>query len=136
MRIFLADIFASVLFFTLAAMATELFIAGLTVAQSIDARIVAVPLMVLLARPFGIYRDWIFGTFQIDAGISTLVADTGAFVSFQLPIYAATLFYVGATFHQIILACGATVIIMVAVARPFGMFLDFIRRLFRVSKPT
>ena len=59
-RRYLADTFALVAFSTLAGMATELFIAGMTLAQSAQARATAVPVMLLTARPYGLFRDWVF----------------------------------------------------------------------------
>ncbi len=137
MRIFLADIAAAVIFFTIIAMASELAIVKLSLAQTIDARITAIPIMVLTARPYGFYRDWWFKISGADNknGIAKILIDTGVFISFQLPVYAAILAYVGATWHQILVACGSTVILMIIFARPFGIFLDFVRNLFGVSIP-
>lgn len=129
----MADIIAAVLFFTAAAMLSELLIVRLTFQQSLEARIAAIPLMVATARPYGAYRDWFmmkFSAADIGRWARTAV-DTAAFISFQLPVYACILWMVGATLTQILVACASTAVLMALSARLFGIFLDMIRRLFR-----
>jgi len=135
MRNFLADIAAAIIFFTIVAMVAELTIIGLSLAQTIDARIAAIPIMILTARPYGFYRDWIFEVFSAGNrnAFAKAVIDTAIFISFQLPVYATILAWVGATWSQILVACGTTIILMIIFARPFGLFLDFVRGLFGVS---
>lgn len=135
-RKFLADITASIIFFTIAAALSELLIVRLTVEQVIDARLAALPLMVLAARPYGWYRDRIFETFEVmrRGRIAQAAIDTLTFISFQLPVYAAILWWVGATVPQILIACASTIVLMAISARPFGLFLDLVRRLFGVPR--
>jgi hypothetical protein len=135
-RKFLADITAAVIFFTVAAMLTELLIVKLTLTQSIEARTAAIIPMALAARPFGMYRDWMYKVLHLSkrGAIANLLLETATFISFQLPIYVIILFYVGATLEQIAIACGAVVVLMAIVARPFGLFLNLVRKLFGVSE--
>lgn len=135
-RKFLADITASIIFFTIAAALSELLIVRLTVEQVIDARLAALPLMVLAARPYGWYRDLVFETFGVvnRGRLAQTVIDTFTFISFQLPVYAAILWWVGATVPQILIACASTIVLMAISARPFGLFLDLVRRLFGVPR--
>jgi L-alanine exporter len=57
MRKFLADTFALVVFSTLAGMFAELLVAGMTLLQSAQARLTAIPMMLMTARPYGVFRD-------------------------------------------------------------------------------
>lgn len=106
-----------------------------TLAQRIDARITAIPFMILTARPYGIYRDWAFNILDAESRsrIARAALEVRTFVSFQLPVYSTILFHVGATLSQIVVACGTTVFLMVIVAPPYGLFLDLIRRLLGIS---
>lgn len=135
MRRFLADIVASIIFFTVAAALSELLIVRLSPSQVLDARLAALPFMVLAARPYGWYRDRIFEKFDAlnKSSSAQMAIDTLTFISFQLPVYAAILWYVDATWTQILVACGSTVVLMAISARPFGLFLDFVRKLFGVK---
>ena len=59
--------------------------------------------------------------------------DGSAFLSFQLPVYALVLFIVGAEGGEILVLLASTALLMLLVSRPFGIFLDTARRLFRVG---
>ena len=135
MRKFLADTFALAVFSTLAGMFVEVIIAGLTLAQSIQVRIAAVPVTLITARPYGLFRDWVFSASGADEGrpVRRTLADMGAFVGFQLPIYTTILLLAGADLMQIVKACGTTTVILAISGRPYGLFLDFARRLFGVK---
>jgi L-alanine exporter len=132
MRRFLADTSALILFSTVAALFTEVVIAGMTLAQSAQARAAAVPAMLLTARPYGIFRDWVFRASGAAEGgeVRRAVADIGAFVVFQVPVYVAILLLAGATPRQMATACGTAAVILAVSGRPYGLLLDFVRRLF------
>src|SRR5262245_23237258 len=134
MRKFLADTVALVIFSTLIGLALELVIAGMTLAQSLQARVTSVPVQLLTARPYGIFRDWVFRISGADkAGrVRRAIADIGAFVAFQIPVYAAILLLAGARLSQVAAACSSAIIVLLISGRPYGLFLELIRRLFRV----
>ena len=138
MRRYLADTLALLVFSSLGAFFTEVVIAGLSVNQSAHARLVSVPVIIVTARPYGAYRDWVLRIFRTDvAGQRRLrvVADTAAFLSFQLPVYWMILVLAGADLGQIaVSSTGATVAIVVS-GRPYGVLLDLCRRLFGVPNP-
>ena len=60
MRCFIIDTAATVVFFTTIAAATELFIAGMELREVLITRLIMVPMMILTARPYGMWRDWFF----------------------------------------------------------------------------
>ncbi len=132
MRKFLADTFALVVFLTLAGLITEVFIAGMTLAQSAQARATALPVTLITARPYGLFRDWVFRTSRAaKAGeVRRAFADITAFVGFQIPIYAAILVLTGASSKQVVAACSTATVILAVSGRPYGLFLEFCRRLF------
>jgi hypothetical protein len=122
-------------FSTLAALFTEIVIAGLSLSQSAHARVIAVPVIIVTARPYGVYRDWVLMLFRADGAgqrLRRLMADTAAFLSFQLPIYWMILALAGVDPRQIaVSSAGATVAICIS-GRPYGVLLDLFRRLFGV----
>lgn len=136
MRKFLADTFALVAFSTLAGMFTELVVAGMTLAQSVQARAMAVPVVLVTARPYGLFRDWAFKVSKAAEGGWTrrALADMAAFVAFQVPVYATILVLAGATLEQVATACGTAAIILSVAGRPYGLFLEFFRRLLGATR--
>jgi hypothetical protein len=124
------DALALVAFFTVVAGATELLIAGLSPRQVLISRAATVPVLLLTGRPYGLWRDAILTrTGARGRGRAALLAvDTAAFLSFQVPIYAAILVVAGATPDQMIRALAAATVGMLILGGPYGLFLDWVRR--------
>jgi hypothetical protein len=98
-------------------------------------RAYGVPIILITRRPYGLYRDWIWRLSRAEVGGAArrLLADTGAFVSFQLPVYWLVLIIVGASFWQIAAASITVTIILLVSGRPYGALLDVSRRLYRAA---
>lgn len=133
MRAFIVDTFATVVFFTVVAGLAEIFIVGMAPEQVLLARLITIPVMVLTGRPYGFWRDWVFARLSPRGRLATYIADIFAFMVFQVPVYIATLYIAGATLKEIQVAVSASIVFMIVLSRPFGIFLDFLRR---VSRPT
>ena len=134
MRRYLADTSALILYSTVAGVFVEMVVAGLTVEQCLRARLTAVPIILITGRPYGLYRDWIWRLSRAEEGVARrVVADTTAFVSFQLPVYWIVLIIAGATFWQIAAASVTATIILLVSGRPYGALLELFRRLYRVT---
>ena len=133
-RRYLADTSALIVFSTVAGVFVELVVARLTVEQCLRARLTAVPIILVTGRPYGLYRDWVWRLARADGGDAArrLIADTTAFVSFQLPVYWAVLLIVDATFWQIAAASVTATIVLLVTGRPYGALLDVFRRLYRL----
>ena len=130
-RIIIADITAMIIFSTALCMSIEVFIAGLTVFQSIQARIAAVPVNLVTGRPYGCFRDRLFVFLGIDRScfIKMVFGDTLSFVMFQLPLYVIVLLFAGATWTQIGISSVFMSLVFSIAGRPYGIFLDFCRRI-------
>ena len=61
------------------------------------------------------------------------IADVVAYVTFQSPVYVAILLVVGADWHQIAAAVSSNIVVSMMMGAAYGYFLDYCRRLFRVS---
>jgi hypothetical protein len=136
MRKALADITALLVVATFGSMVVEIFIAGLTVMQSVRARLTAMPIILITARPYGLFRDWVYK--RMKAGekgrFRKALADILAFALFMVPQYFLVLKLSGANLRQIITACGTATVLSVFAGRPMGLCLEFSRRLFRVKE--
>ena len=130
MRLFIVDTLATIIFFTIIATFTELVIAGMAPGQVLITRAVMVVMMALTA-----WRDWVFARMLPRRRISRAVVDVVAFMAFQVPLYAATLALAGADPGKIITALGSATLFMLTLSRPFGLFLEWVRRLTHVVVP-
>jgi hypothetical protein len=130
-RAFVADTLALILFFTATGVVNERFIAGLSWEQVLHARLLGAALMVPVARPYGIWRDWVMRHAR-PRRMSRLLWDSFALVSFQVPIYAAIIAVNGAAGSGLLFGVLGATAIMLICGRPYGAFLGWVRSLFRV----
>lgn len=131
-----ADTFAMVVYCFVVGMIIEIFISGMTFEQSLSSRLVSIPVNILIAWPYGIYRD---ASIRQAKRLSTgswakNLADVLAYVTFQSPVYAAILLFVGADWPQIVAAVSSNALISMLMGAAYGYFLDYCRRLFRVAE--
>ncbi|SUG46252.1 Putative inner membrane protein [Salmonella enterica subsp. arizonae] len=98
-----ADTFAMVVYCSVVNMLIEIFLSGMSVEQSLSSRLVAIPVNILIAWPYGVYRDLIMRVARkaSPAGWAKNLADVLAYVTFQSPVYIIILLTVGADWHQI-----------------------------------
>ena len=68
------------------------------------------------------------------AGFVKYLADVLAYVTFQSPVYVVILLTVGADWHQIMAAVSANIVVSMLMGAVYGYFLDYCRRLFKVSR--
>lgn len=136
MRRFLSDTFAMITFSTVVGMAIEILIAGMTLGQSVQARMTAVIPNLITARPYGMFRDWVFRETRAETGpeLRKTIADIMTFACFQVPLYAIILWSTGASSRQIVTACGSVTILSAFMGRPYGLFLEFSRWLFKAKE--
>lgn len=130
-----ADTFAMVVYCSVVNMLIEIFLSGMTFEQSLSSRLVAIPVNIIIAWPYGLYRDAILRyarRISPKSGMRT-VADVVAYVTFQSPVYVAILLTVGADWHQIIAAVSSNAVLSMVMGALYGYFLDYCRRLFGVS---
>jgi hypothetical protein len=128
-RAFIADTTALILFFTTTGVINEHFIAGMTWEQVFHARLLGAILMVPVGRPYGVWRDWIMKHAR-PSDLSRLLWDSLSLVSFQVPIYAAIIAISGASGRGLLLGTLGATMTMLALGRPYGAFLGWVRALF------
>lgn len=128
-KAFIADTTALILFFTTTGVINERWIAGMSWEQVVHARLIGAVLMVPVARPYGLWRDWLM-KFARSGRFSELLWDSIALVSFQVPIYAAIIAFSGASGNGLIFGILGSALMMLLLGRPYGAFLNWVRKLF------
>ncbi|MDY3570987.1 L-alanine exporter AlaE [Enterobacter hormaechei] len=130
-----ADTFAMVVYCSVVNMLIEIFLSGMTFEQSLSSRLVAIPVNIMIAWPYGMYRDAVmrFARSISPAGWVKNLADVLAYVTFQSPVYVVILLTVGADWHQIAAAVSSNIVVSMLMGAVYGYFLDYCRRLFKVS---
>jgi hypothetical protein len=131
-----ADTFALVVYCFIAGMAIEFLVSGMSFQQSLSSRLLSIPVNILIAWPYGRYRDLFIRVarrFHRQPFLLRNLADLLAYVSFQSPVYAAILWSVGADGQQIITAVTSNAVVSMAMGVVYGYFLEYCRRLFRVA---
>jgi hypothetical protein len=126
-RAFIADTTALILFFTTTGVLNERFIAGMTWDQVLHARLLGAALMVPVGRPYGMWRDWVMKHASAKR-LSQVLWDSIALMTFQVPIYAAIIAVSGASGKRLWLGVLSAAIMMLVLGRPYGAFLNAVRR--------
>lgn len=124
-----------IIFSTLIGAFVEIFLTGLEPLQSLRIRLAAIPLMLITGRPYGIYRDWLFRRFHParTQGVRSILIDSLANSTFQVPLYLGLLAWGRADPGQMLVASASIIVIASVSGRPYGMFLNYCRRLLGVS---
>ncbi|MBC8998587.1 L-alanine exporter AlaE [Pseudomonas sp. N40(2020)] len=97
--------------------------------QVLHARLMGAALMVPVARPYGLWRDWLMTRASEHRG-SKLLWDSIALISFQVPIYAAIIAFSGASGDGMVRGTLGAALMMLFLGRPYGAFLNVVRKLF------
>lgn len=134
-RSVVADIFAMVVFCFVTGMMVEIFVSGMSFEQSLASRLLSIPVNILIAWPYGVFRDAVqkMALRQSSSKWMKRMADFVAYVAFQSPVYAAILFTVGAEPEQIVTAVASNALLSGALGVVYGSFLERCRKLFRVT---
>ncbi|KAA9003294.1 L-alanine exporter AlaE [Affinibrenneria salicis] len=130
-----ADTFALVIYCFITGMIIEMVLSGMTFQQSLSSRLLSIPVNIVIAWPYGLYRDRVLALVTRRRPSHSWLrnlADLLAYVSFQSPVYAAILWVIGAGGAQIVTAVSSNAVISMAMGVLYGYFLEYCRRLFHV----
>lgn len=117
------------IFFTIVGVLNERFVAGMAWEEVLRARLIGAPLMVLTARPYGMWRDLVMR--RAGPSLRARTAwDALALMSFQVPIYAGIIAAGGAAGGELIRGTIGAAVLMLLLGRPYGAFLDRVRAVF------
>nr|WP_272211804.1 L-alanine exporter AlaE [Marinicella sp. W31]MDC2877693.1 L-alanine exporter AlaE [Marinicella sp. W31] len=121
---FVADTLALVIFFTIASGLNERFIAGMEWREVLVSRSIGAVLMVLTARPYGMWRDFVFAKVRPSRRAGAFLTDCAALLFFQVPIYVAIIAAGGASGTAILRGALGFALLMLVLGRPYGLFLE------------
>lgn len=119
----------------LVAIPIELLLAGMSWQEHLKVRLLAVVFNTLIARPFGLYRNWVVRRFGGRGPVSAYLVDTYVFLSFQLPLYLGNMYLGGAAWTEMVTASATFLLIAGALGRPYGIYLDWLRRIWVNRRP-
>lgn len=128
---FWADAFALNTFCYFIAIPIELGFSQMSLTTHLYARFIGLFIITATARPFGIWRDWVFERFNLtnkDKGIKPYLVDTLAYLSFEMPLYIINLTISGASGEQMLKSILVFSLIAGVVGRPYGIYRNFIRQ--------
>ncbi len=112
-------------------MVEEVFIAGMSFGQSLKTRAMGMVTNSLFGRPYGKFRDYAFKTTKTTDSSSFLrkaVVDTSALMIFWMPMYVGQMYLAGASRKSILIASAIAVPLSLVEGKPFGMFMDWMRK--------
>ncbi|AQZ51760.1 MULTISPECIES: L-alanine exporter AlaE [Martelella] len=130
---FIADTTALVIFFTIVSGFNERLIAGMAWSELLVSRSIGAVLMVLTARPYGLWRDFLFGKVEPKTRTGEFATDCFSLLAFQVPIYIAIIAVGGASGMGILKGAAGFAVLMLVLGRPYGMFLEFVRSRFGLA---
>ena len=125
----LVDTIVVNVFFFLVNFANETLIARMPLVVSLRLRAVALITNTLTARPYGLWRDFLWRRLAPIDALSCYVADTLVFFTFQLPLYWVNMVIAGnIKLHQVVVASITIGLMAGFLGRPCGIFLNWARR--------
>ena len=131
----LLDVFAMNSFSWAIAIPIELILAGMSMQEHIKVRLMAVVFNTLIARPFSLYRHWVANRFGGRGVVHDYLVDTFVFLSFQFPLYLCNMLLGGASWVEIGTASITFMLIAGALGRPYGIYLDWLQRIWINRRP-
>jgi len=124
-----------IVFSTLFGSAIELGLSHLTIAQTFHTRLAAIPVLLVMVKPYAWLRKLGMEHWQVgeEDWIKKAVVDIAVSVIMRVIPYAVVLAHAGADQKQIATACTTVAILSAVIGRPYGVFLEFIRKTFKVT---
>lgn len=129
-KLFLCDLLARVTFSFPTGMVIEVLLSGMTIQQSLISRVTNMPIVMLMARPYAIYRDWAlkkFGATRKETPIRWGAINMVTYATFYVPQYMIVLWAEGATIPQILKASGSVALLSLGLGILYGHWLDLWR---------
>lgn len=125
------DTVASFSFYTPINALNEIFIAGMNPEQSLKVRMAGSVTGLFSSRMYGKFRDMTYKLTGIDdetGQVKKALIDITSSLIYGLPMYAAQMAITGVDHNKMIYGLGASALSTIVCARPYGMYLDMLRR--------
>ncbi|MFO0780277.1 MAG: L-alanine exporter AlaE [Candidatus Gracilibacteria bacterium] len=139
LRYFFADLSARITFSFPTGMVIEMLVSGMTLQQSLLSRVTNLPVVMLMARPYGIYRDWVltrlYATDRTKHLVLWVLLNMVTYATFHIPQYAIILLLEGVAPLQIAKASATIALMSPVLGAAFGYWLELFRHgLFRIQR--
>lgn len=111
-------------------------LAGLTITETIYSRLAGIPIDLIVGSVYGKYMNYLRKKFDAEnvygflnkGRLKRTAADTVAFTTFMMPIYAAVLYFIGVDFFSGLVAVLSAIPYSIWQGGPQGIYSDFIRK--------
>ncbi len=127
------DTSSSVTFNTPVGMTDEVLLGNLSFNQSLHVREASALISMVTARPYGVFRDFVFRRLKTDEDSSLIrkaFTNATASVLFGTPIYAATLLANGTDRRQLVTSLAVGILSSPITSMVSGTYYDKVRKLF------
>jgi hypothetical protein len=135
---FFVDALALNLFVILTAFMVEVVFSGIAFHIFLQGRLIIIIPNMIVVTPYNITRKWI--GFKIrkwkSDRLHQITRDTIVFIIYRVPLLFLVLVFLGAPTSNVIKSCVVATLISGFTGRPYGIFLDWMRRMFNVSEKT
>ncbi len=132
---FIIDFVALNLFVVATAFIVEVVFSGISFSVFLKGRLIMIIPNMLTVEPYNRTRIWVgkkLGEWQ-STRLHQIVRDTLVFLLYRVPLVFIVLTMLGAPVEKVVSACIAATLISGFTGRPYGMFLDWMRRVCKVS---
>ena len=131
---FIVDAIALNLFVAFTAFFVEVVFSGISWSVFWKGRLIMILPNIITVEPYSRTRMWIgkkFGNWK-SARLHQIVRDTIVFIIYRVPLVFLVLTYLGAPWQNVLSACIAATLSSGFTGRPYGIFLEWIRKVCRV----
>lgn len=132
---FVVDMLALNVFIIFTAFIVEVIFSGVPLDTYARGRLILIIPNIITVVPYNRTRQWIgakLGAWK-SARLQQIIRDTIVFIIYRVPLVFIVLTVLGLPFHQVIVACGLAALIAGFTGRPYGLFLDWMRGVFKVQ---
>ncbi len=132
---FCVDMIALNLFIICTAFIVEVIISGIDIIVFLKGRLIMITPNIVTVEPYNQLRIYLNNKlFEIkNQRMRLFLRDTITFLIFRVPLVFIVLFLLDVEYSKIISACIAATAISGFTGRPYGIFLDFMRKMFKVG---
>jgi hypothetical protein len=132
---FLVDILSLNLFIICTAFIVEVVVSGIPFDIFWKGRLIMIIPNIITVEPYSRTRTWLgAGLHWIKSKhLKQLVRDTLVFVLYRVPLVFIVLTLLGASVEKVVSACIVATVVSGFTGRPYGIFLDWMRKLFAVK---
>lgn len=104
---------------------------GMEPEQVVKSRAAAQLMNMVISRPYGMYRDYVFKRFGVSeesSGVKKYLADLFVFNTMGIPMYMGILAFSGADAQQIAMGACTVPVISTFMSRTLGWWIDRVRK--------